>query len=353
MEIQSVLEEDFNVLAETYDFSFLKNKSVLITGATGLLGSQLLKYMLFLNKRFSYDIQLYALARSEAKVRAVFNDIGYEKENITFIFEDILKLRKVDFPIDYIIHGASITSSKSFVDMPVETIDIAINGTMNILELARAKNIKGMVYLSSMEVFGIPRSDQFPAKENDLGYIDILSSRSSYSESKRMCECLCACYMAEYNVPVKIVRLTQTLGPGIDYNDTRVAAQFARAVIEKRNIVLQTKGLTKRPILYTRDALSAILTVLNKGKNGEAYTAANPKTFCTISETAHIIAEKIADGKISVEYDVKNIPAEYAPNLNLNLNLNVHKLMELGWTPEVDLHDSYQKMIDSMQKKDV
>lgn len=116
---------------------------------------------------------------------------------------------------------------------------------------------------------------------------------------------------------------------------------------------MQTKGLTKRPILYTRDALSAILTVLNKGKNGEAYTAANPKTFCTISETAHIIAEKIADGKISVEYDVKNIPAEYAPNLNLNLNLNVHKLMELGWTPEVDLHDSYQKMIDSMQKKDV
>jgi len=351
MEIQSVLEEDFNVLAETYDFSFLKNKSVLITGATGLLGSQLLKYMLFLNKRFSYDIQLYALARSESKVSTVFNDGVYEKDDISFIFADVLKLPSIDFSIDYIIHGASITSSKSFVDTPVETIDIAINGTMNILELARAKNIKGMVYLSSMEVFGTTRPDQSSVRESDLGYIDILSSRSSYSESKRMCECLCACYVSEYNVPVKIVRLTQTLGAGIDYNDTRVAAQFARAVIEKHNIILKTKGLTKRPVLYTRDALSAILTVLDKGKNGEAYTAANPETFCTISETAHMIADKIAHGNISVEYNIKDIPAEYAPNLNLNLNVN--KLMELGWKPVVDLQDAYQKMIDSMQKKDI
>lgn len=353
MEIRSILEEDFTVLTESYDFSFLKNRSVLVTGATGLLGSQLLKYMRFLNKRFSYGIRLYALARSESKVSAVFNDGVYEKEDISFVFADVLKLPPIDFSIDYIIHGASITSSKSFVDTPVETIDIAINGTMNILELAKAKNIKGMVYLSSMEVFGTTSPDQLNVKESDLGYIDILSPRSSYSESKRMCECLCTCYMAEYKVPVKIVRLTQTLGAGIDYNDTRVAAQFARAVLEKRNIILKTKGLTKRPVLYTRDALSAILTVLDKGKNGEAYTAANPKTFCTISETAQMIADKVAHGNISVEYNIKEVPAEYAPNLNLNLNLNVDKLMSLGWKPTVDLQDAYQKMIDSMQKKDI
>ena len=90
MEIRSILEEDFTVLAETYDFSFLKKKSVLITGATGLLGSQLLQYMLFLNKRFSYGIQLYALARSESKVTAVFNDGVYKKEDISFVFADVL-----------------------------------------------------------------------------------------------------------------------------------------------------------------------------------------------------------------------------------------------------------------------
>ena len=193
-----------------------------------------------------------------------------------------------------------------------------------------------------MEVFGITDTRLQEVKESDYGYIDILNPRSSYSEGKRMCECLCAGYAAEYDVPVKIARLTQTLGAGINYNDTRVAAQFMRSVIENKDIVLKTEGKTRRPIVYISDAISGILTVLLKGKNGESYTIANRNTVATIRETAEMIAHTIAKDKIKVVFDI-DVPKEYAPNLNLNLNTD--KLESLGWEACIGLEDAYRRMI--------
>ena len=339
-----ILLEDFSLIAKNYDFSVLKNSSVFITGSTGLLGSQLALFLDYLNQICSYDIKILALIRSKEKAERVFGD-AFGRVNC--IYGDVLNLLEVSEPIDYVIHGASITSSKAFVEKCVETIDIAVNGTMNLLQFAKEKNVKSFVYLSSMEAFGIT-DGKGEVREKDLGYIDVLNPRSSYMESKRMCENLCACFASEYNVPVKMIRLTQTLGAGIDYNDTRVAAYFARCVLEKTDIVLKTKGVTKRPILYTSDAISAILTVLLKGENAQVYTAANPETFVTIRDTAEMIAEKIAHNEIKLSFDIKEVPAEYAPNLNLNLN--VDKLCSLGWKPVVDLQTSYERLIEGMRE---
>ena len=162
-----------------------------------------------------------------------------------------------------------------------------------------------------------------------------------------MCECLCAGYAAEYDVPVKIARLTQTLGAGINYNDTRVAAQFMRSVLENKDIVLKTEGKTRRPIVYISDAVSGILTVLLKGQNGESYTVANRNTVATIRETAEMIAHTIANDKIKVVFDI-DVPKEYAPNLNLNLNLNTDKLESLGWKAKINLEESYRRMIENI-----
>ena len=138
-----------------------------------------------------------------------------------------------------------------------------------------------------------------------MGYIDILTPRSSYSEGKRICECLCACYASEYDVPVKSARLAQTLGAGIDYTDTRVTAMFARSVVENKDIILKTKGTTKRPIVYTTDAIAGIFTVLKSGNKGESYNIANAETFCSIKDTAKMIAQKIAKDKIKVIFDIQ------------------------------------------------
>ena len=346
MSLNKILLEDFAQIAKNYDFSDLKGTSVFVTGSTGLLGSQLVLFLDFLNQTQKYNTKIIALVRSKEKAQRVFADAF---DRICCVYGDVLHLPEVSESVDYVIHGASITSSKSFVEQCVETIDVAVNGTMNVLRFAKEKQVKSFVYLSSMEAFGVT-DGKGEVREVDLGYIDLMSPRSSYMESKRMCENLCVCFASEYNVPVKMIRLTQTLGAGIDYNDTRVAAYFARCVLEKTDIVLRTKGATKRPILYSADAISAILTVLLCGQNAQVYTAANPETFVTICETAEMIARKIAAGAIKVTFDIKEVPAEYAPNLNLNLNLNVDKLCSLGWKPSVDLQTAYERMIEGMKE---
>jgi dTDP-glucose 4,6-dehydratase len=163
-----------------------------------------------------------------------------------------------------------------------------------------------------------------------------------------MCECLCVCYAQEYGLPVKIARLTQVVGAGMDYHDTRVAAQFARSVIENKDIVLKTEGKTLRPLVYTRDAIAGMFTILLKGINGQAYNVANKTTAVSIRETAEMIAKKIANNAINVVFDI-DIPAEYAPNLNLRLVLNTEKIEKLGWKAEVGLEETYRRMIESMR----
>jgi len=340
-----ILQEDLEYLAGHLDFSGIFHSSALVTGATGLLGSQLVKLFLCLNRTRNAGITIYALIRDDTKARKIFGAL-YEK--INFVIGDIKSISEIDSSIDYIIHGASETASRTFVEKPIETIDTAYVGTHAMLEFAKIKKVKGFVYLSSMEVFGI--TDSREVSENDYGYIDILNPRSSYSESKRMCECLCACYAAEYSMPVKIARLVQVVGAGIDYNDTRVMAQFARSVIENRDIVLKTEGKTRRPCVYTRDVIAGICIVLLKGRAGEAYSVANTDTTVTIRETAEMIVEKITGNTIKVVLDI-DVPVEYAPNLNLNLNLNLNRIKSLGWKAEIGLEEAYRRMIESMRER--
>jgi dTDP-glucose 4,6-dehydratase len=344
----SVEQNDIEYLVENLDLSLLNDTTILITGATGLIGSQLVKVLCCLNRVKNANITLFALIRDIEKAQNIFGKL-YEYEKIHFIIHDIRQNMVLHDNIDYIIHGASITASKAFIEKPVETIDTAYLGTHSLLDFAKAKQVKGFVYLSSMEVFGITDDRLSDIKEDDYGYIDILNPRSSYSESKRMCECLCACYAREYALPVKIARLTQVVGTGMDYQDTRVAAHFARSVLENRDIVLKTEGKTLRPIVYTRDAIAGILTVLMRGESGQAYIIANKTTAVSIRQTAELIIKKIADNKIKLVVDI-DVPAEYAPNLNLNLNLNPAKLESLGWKAEIGLEEAYRCMIKSMEE---
>ena len=226
----------------------------------------------------------------------------------------------------------------------------AVEGTVNMLEFARANNVRGFVYLSSMEVYGTPSTDE-KIDEKHSTNLDAMAVRTCYPESKRMCESLCASYSSEYGVPAMVVRLTQTFGPGVEYNDGRVFAEFARCAIEGRNIVLNTKGETKRNYLYTEDAADAIFTVLAKGKPGEAYNAANEDTYCSIYEMACLVAKECAGGKIEVEIRERADAAKlgYAPTLHMNLDTS--KLRSLGWQPQVGLADMYRQMIESLVRR--
>lgn len=309
------------------------NETVLVTGATGLIGSNLIKYLLENNYR------VIGLVRNVEKAKKKLP----QSNLLSFVVGDITQSINIPEEIDYIVHGASNTSSKAFIDEPVEIINTALKGTQNMLELAKLKNVKSFVYLSSMEVYGSPSTDEKISEDHSTN-LDTMSVRSSYPESKRMCEALCTAYYKEYGVPVKVARLTQTFGVGVEYNDRRVFAEFARCAIEGRDIVLHTKGETKRCYLSTEDAVSAIMFILLKGENGEAYNAANEETYCSIYEMAQMVAHEYGKNKTKVRVEIEDeTKYGYAPVLKMNLDTS--KLKSLGWEAKDSLPTLFKMLI--------
>jgi dTDP-glucose 4,6-dehydratase len=197
-----------------------------------------------------------------------------------------------------------------------------------------------------MEIYGISKQD-FLAEE-DYGYLNHTSVRSSYSESKQLCECLCVSYHKEYDVPFKIARLTQTFGPGIEKNDNRVFAQFARSVMDKKDIVLFSKGETVRNYCYTADAVKGILIILLKGEDGQAYNIANEETEISIYDMAKMLAREYTNGAIEVKIQLED-EAKHGFNPVARTCIRCDKLHALGWRAEVGLKEAYGRMMESMK----
>ncbi len=345
----TVLDDDIQIAAEQLDSSAFAGKTVFVTGATGLIGSQVCKVLLAANILKKADISVVAMVRTPAKADTVFADFKGD-EHLTYYVGDITAPIAYEGTVDYIIHGASATSSRYFVDHPVETIRIALNGSDNILSFAKEKEVDSMVYLSSLEVYGVPDGTKETISERDYGYIDPLAVRSSYSEGKRMVENLCVAYASEYDVPVKIVRLSQTFGAGVAYDDGRVFAEFARCVIEKKDIILHTEGTTVRTYCYTRDAVAAILTALVKGENGEAYNVTNRDTACSIREMAELVAGLEPDAGVKVRIEIPDDLASFGYNPTMIIRLDPTALEDLGWKPEVGMEEMFRRTIASMQE---
>jgi UDP-glucuronate decarboxylase len=233
----------------------LHGSTVLVTGATGLIGAALVKALLWYGATQDTRINVLGQVRDPAKADRLFAAPLGAGAPLSFVHGNIETLGVVDEPVDYVIHGAAITASHDFVARPVETIRTALHGTERVLELARQKQVRSVAYLSSMEVYAAPDGSR-RITESTFDSLDPMQVRSSYPESKRMAEALCAAYASEYGVPAKVLRLTQTFGPGVALDDARVFAQLARRAVDGHDIVLHTAGETERSYLYTADAVT-------------------------------------------------------------------------------------------------
>ena len=341
-------QEDLELIANSgIKFEIYENKTVFVTGATGLVGSVLVKALLCVNRLKDYHIQIIAAVRNREKAEKIYGNL-LERPELKLYIGDILNPIECEYSVDYIFHTASVTTSKTMVEHPVMTIETSYQGTRNILEMARKKKVSGVVYVSSMEVYGTPDRSLEYVGEKDLGYIDLTNVRSSYSEGKRICECLCTAYASEYQIPVRVARLAQTFGAGILESDNRVYVQFAKSAIEGQDIVLHTDGTSEGNYCYIRDAIKALLLLGYSGKNGEAYTVVNEDTHMQIREMAAMVAEKIADGNIQVIFDIPESAMKYGYAPSVKMRLSGAKMRSLGWKPEVDLPEMYERMIADM-----
>lgn len=335
-------QEDFKLLFKDLgaNKASLTGKTFLITGATGLIGANLVRALLYGNEYCNLAATLILIVRNKERAIKLFGN----HPKIIYMISDIRANFVVSQPVDYIVHAASQTSSKQFIEQPAETICTAYQGTKNILEIAhKNKNCK-VVYLSSMEVYGTPQKGHI-VTENETGCFNPMIVRNSYPISKLVSEALCKAYWSEYNVPTVVLRLTQTLGPGVKYNDGRVFAQFMRCAVEQRDIVLKTPGHTERCYLYTADAISAILVALSKGAPGEVYNVANSSTYCSIREMAELVAHTICQDKIKVIIEATTDVSKLGYANTLYMKLDTSKLNALGWQPHVGLENAYKRMI--------
>lgn len=333
--------EDIRYFAKSFTLADeLSDGKFMVTGATGLIGSTLVHCLLSLNK----NIEITCPVRNLDKARTMFCDESPKIHLVECDLVDYLKNLDIKEKFQYIIHCASPTVGKYMTEHPIETYMLAIDSTHSILEYARNTEGCNVLYVSSLEYYGQNFDDRI-ITEDMLGYIDNTAPRSSYPLGKRAAEFLCVAYAKQYDVNVKVARLTQTFGAGVAFDDNRVFAQFARSVIAGTNIILHTKGESAKPYCYTTDCISAILYILLKGENGGSYNVANQETYISIRNMAEFVRENF-NPAIRVIID-ENLNMGYAPITKLNLS--TEKLRALGWKPQYNLKDMFRRLIDSLK----
>lgn len=311
----------------------LKNAKIVITGATGLIGSNLIYYLSTINKQYDLKLTIYALCRNFDK----FLSFNFE-QNIKFVKYALGQKIELNENIDYVIHTASPTSSKYFITNPVETINDTYFGLKQLLDYSIGKDLKAFIYLSSLEVYGICNEDKY-LKEDEYYPIDIFNVRNSYSEGKRMLELLCNSYNSEYGVPTRILRLGQCFGGKINQSDERVFAYFLFCYLNNKNIVLSTQGLTKRSYLSLRDCINGIIVCMLNGENGESYNLASDNSYISINELANLF---VANSNLDVEYNIKN-DNKYLQTIRFALD--TAKIKKIGFKSVSNVEDMVRELI--------
>lgn len=336
-----ILIRDFEEMLILGRYEYFVGSRFLVTGATGLIGSLIVRFLIFLNERKNLNITVYAAVRNEQKAAKIFAD--WESEYLKYINIDFtVDKQEISLAVDYIIHAAAITTSKTMMTNPVETLMTSVSGTRMMLELARENNAS-MVYISSMEIYGtVGREDK--VRECDLGFVDLANVRSCYPESKRACECLCKAYASQHSVRVTSARLAQTFGAGILPGENRVFAQFARSATKGQPIVLHTWGRSEGNYVYTGDAIRAILMLLTEGIAGESYNVSNEDNHLTIAEMAALVAKELSGGKSEVVFDIPEDAATYGYASDTKLYLSTEKINRLGWYATVGLAEAYHRL---------
>lgn len=353
--VKNFLDEDVYFQKDTCEASdFLKdltkirNKKILITGGTGLIGRELVYTLAKMNVRRNANIKIILLSRNANKAKKLFKSIL----NNGLVIQEANLVDRLNYKgekIDFLIHAAADTNSRDMVNHPIKVINSIYKVTKNILDYCIEANVKRLVYLSSMEVYGTTSLSDGIINEDFKGRVDFNSLRSSYPESKRLTELLVRSYSQKYKFESIILRPTQVFGPGVFFNDKRVFADFTSSALKNHSITLKTKGETIRSYIYIKDAITAILQslLIDLGESySDVYNVSNENATISIFEMAKKISEIV--GQCEIVFQKNNFNEGYAPTLQMKLSSQ--KLMNNSdWIPTVEIDEMLIRLVASMR----
>lgn len=322
-----VYQKSLRIFSQNIDWNQLKNKTIVIIGASGLIGTYLVDLLMYQNKMNFLNIKVVAVGRNENNLKRRFCQY-LNNVNFKYFIEDINTGFNYTEQADYLLHLASNTHPIAYSQKPIETLMTNINGSYNLMLWAKEKLNYRFLFLSSVEIYGQAQNRQKAFKETDCGFIDCNTVRACYNEGKRAGEALCQAFIKEHNLDIVIARLCRVYGPTIKNDDSKALSQFINNGKNKENIVLKSKGEQLFSYLYVGDVVNAILFLLLNGKIGEAYNVADQNSNIKLKDLAQIIAN-IAQTKVVYELPDK-VEAEGYSKSNMAV-LESQKINKLGW----------------------
>lgn len=331
-------QKDLNYILSTKGIESLHGKSILITGATGLLGVNLIDALMLMG-----DVKVYAVGRSKEKAASRLGEY-FNNPNFEFIQQDVCEPFANNLKVDYIIPGASNTHPLAYSQYPIETIMINIKGAEYALQLAERCGAT-VLYMSTVEVYG-NAIGQGVFTEGYTGKLNLATSRACYTESKRVSEAMCQSYIAERGVNVKIVRLSRVFGPTMLESDSKASSQFIKKAIAGEDIVLKSKGDQYFSYTYVSDAVAAILHVMINGENGVAYNISNEKCDVHLKDFAQMCAE--CNGK-DVVFDLPSEAEQKGFSIAMQAILDNSKLKSIGFTPKYEMKDAVSRTVEILK----
>lgn len=320
----------------------LDGKNILITGATGLIGSCLVNVLMHLSDQ---NFHLYAMGRSHARAERLFAEYN-NLDNFHFIQQDITLPLKTEINFHYVIAAASGANPVVYSTDPVGTMKTNFIGVDNLFQYGIKHRLEKFVYISSGDVYG--EGDGRVFTEDYSGYANPLHLRSCYTLAKRATETLCVSYASQYGIDVSIARPCHTFGPHFTESDSRVYAQFIRDAVQNDKIVMKSTGEQFRSWCYVVDCASAILYIMLKGDSGEAYNIADDNGNISIRQLAEIIA---AAEKKQVVIELPSDVEKRGYNIVLKSVFSTDMIKSLGWNIQGSLQNKIITTIDEYKKR--
>lgn len=325
----------------------LRNSSIAVSGATGLIGSFLTDVIMHKNKADGLNCKVIALGRSirkaEERFREYMNDPCFSFVECDICNADAIK---IDGDVDYFFHAASNTHPVAYATDPIGTITVNVIGLQNLLEIARSHNAKRFLFASSNEIYGENRGDTEKFAEDYCGYINCNTLRAGYPESKRVSEALCQAYIKQYDMDIVIPRLTRSFGATLLSSDTKAISQFLKKGVNGEDIVLKSAGNQFYSFTYVSDAVTGVLYCLTEGEKGEAYNIATESCDITLKDLANAIADHVGT---KVVFDIPEATEAAGFSVVTKAVLDGSKLEKLGWKADFDIRKGIAHTIEIMK----